>query len=110
MACCEEQLRLARESADKLQEANALCGLGILCSELGQSQRAIEQYQNAAALHEKIGDLSNRGNDLLHIAREMATLGLPDQETAYLREALLCFENVSDPRAEALRGRLGSRE
>ncbi|MFC1806512.1 tetratricopeptide repeat protein [Planctomycetota bacterium] len=103
MEYCRLQLSLAQEIGDKDQEADALCGIGIIHSHLGDPYRAIEHYQLAANLHSEAGDLANKGNDLKNMAEEMDRLGLHDDATRCLQEALQALDQAQHPRAQEIR-------
>jgi tetratricopeptide (TPR) repeat protein len=103
---CERQLNLAISIGDKLQQANALCGIAILYSVCEERQQAAEYFKQAADLHDEVGDLTNKGNDLKNLARELGLLGHQRDAVRAPEEAAKAFGGIDSPQAAEVRALL----
>jgi tetratricopeptide (TPR) repeat protein len=56
----EQALKLYREASDRLGEARTLNNIGLIYSELGEKQKALEYYSQALPLVRAVG---NRGGE-----------------------------------------------
>ncbi len=102
----EQQLELVREIGDRRGEGNALGNLGITYKNLGETQRAIEYYEQSLNLKREIGDQRGEANSLWNMGLTLDELGQRARSVELAAAALTIFEQIEDPFAETVRGKL----
>ena len=73
---------------------------------LGETQRAIQFYEQALVLHRKIGDRRGEGNVLWNMSLALDQLGERGQAIQHAEQALTIFEQIEDPNAAKVRAQL----
>ena len=64
----EEALKLYRSAGDRRGEAATLTSIGLVYSQLGEKQKALEYYSQSLPLSRSVSDLQQEGITLYHIA------------------------------------------
>jgi tetratricopeptide (TPR) repeat protein len=106
IGCHEEALRVFRQSGDSTRE-------GWTLRLLGDAYQALSQFDTAIAYQTQALTIGRRAGYLLELARLLRSLGdtlhaTGDRRTAqhHWREALTILEQIGDPQADDVRGRL----
>ena len=105
LARAYRDLKSARDllvtTADLISLANVYNDLGITARAMGHLPQAIEQYQQALALWERLGYVSAAANTLNNLGFAYLLQGKTEQADAVLQEALAKSRQGSWPRIEA---------
>ena len=90
----------ARQIGDRGLEGNHLGNLGLVYAALGETQRAIEYYEQALAIARDIGDRRGEGNALGNLGIAYKNLGEVRQAIEYHEQALTAAREIGDRRGE----------
>ncbi|NIM04953.1 MAG: tetratricopeptide repeat protein [Armatimonadetes bacterium] len=104
--CLEQQLAIMREVGYRRGEGNALGNLGNAYRRLGESRRAIEHYKQQLPITREIGDRRGEAAALWNMSVVLDDLGERDEAIAKAEAALEIFEQIEDPNAAEVRGKL----
>ncbi len=105
VARLEEALQVHRQTKERLLEAHAMAALGDVFSDIGDHDRAIDQYQGSLEIRRAIGDQKGQGWMLHYLARVQASQGLEQQARVNSVNALGIAEECRDEKLrEACRG------
>ena len=86
---------------DRSGEAYALNNIGVVYVEIGQHQKALEKYNKALLISQKIDARSLEGTTLNNIGEYYHQIGEPQKALEYYEKALLISEEVGDRSGEA---------
>ena len=75
-------------------------------ADLGETQKAIEYYEQALAIAREIGDRRGEATALWNMSLSLDQLGNKAQAIEYARDALKILEEIEDPRAENVKRKL----
>ena len=95
----EISAQAAREAGDRRGEGKALGNLGNAYSDLGETHKAIDYYEQVLGIARETGDRRGEGNALHNRADELYKLGRRDEAIADAQAALAIFEEIEDPNA-----------
>ncbi len=102
----ELSLGLARHLQDRKMEAVALGYLGLTYATLGETNRAIEFYQQRLTIEREIGDRRGEGGALWNMSLALDELGERAQAIHHAEQALTIFEQIEDPNTAKVRAKL----
>ncbi|MEG4805948.1 tetratricopeptide repeat protein [Microcoleus sp. F8-D1] len=97
----EEALKLYREAGDNRGQALSLLGLGSVCSDLGEKQKALEYYSQSLTLFRAAGDRSLEATILNNIGLVYSELGEKQKALEYYSQSLPLFRAVGNRSGEA---------
>ena len=103
-------MTIARETGDRRGEGLALQGLGVHQAVLGETQRAIEHFEQQLAIARETGDRRGEGTALFNRALAFDELGRRQEAISGAKAALEIFEQIEDPNAEMVRRQLADWE
>jgi tetratricopeptide (TPR) repeat protein len=104
-----EALVIARKLNDRYAESSVLCNLGLVHSDLGETQRAIELYGQALAIQREIGARLVEGSTLGNLGLAYAVLGETRRAIEHDEQALTITRELGNRRGEsAALGNLGN--
>jgi tetratricopeptide (TPR) repeat protein len=92
----------ARQSADRLAEANAHNDLGRVLYRLGDLRAAAESHERALALYQDLGNSQGEGNALADLGRTHYLTGTYAAAAALQERALLIHREIGDRGSEAM--------
>ena len=95
----EQDLAHARSTGDIMAEKLALERLGLVASNLGESQRALSHYDQALALTRQVGDRHQEANLLWYQGIQLAELGRRDDAIARAQDSINLFSQLGKPQA-----------
>ena len=105
-----EQLRMAEETDDKVQQYEAHVGLGLSMLALEDPDVALKHFSQARELAKNLGhrlrEADARGHQADAYARRASVEDGYHPAVAFAREALAIYEALDHPRAEQMRERL----
>ncbi|NJK67188.1 MAG: tetratricopeptide repeat protein [Microcoleus sp. SU_5_3] len=87
---------------NRLEQAHTLCGLGWDLLSSGESEKAIETYEQAIAIFRELGDRQGEANALNGLGVANANLGNYPQAESYYREALNIHREFKNCDGEAV--------
>ena len=93
-------LSAARRLESREAQGAHLCNLGLSYSNLGETRKAIEHYEQALAIDREIGDRRGEGADLGALGLAYADLGEPRKAIEYHEQALKIAQEIGDRRSE----------
>jgi tetratricopeptide (TPR) repeat protein len=101
-----DALRLARQSSERISEADAMKGLAIVAHLKGDSDDAIRRYQSAIATCLELGDLMGAAHAQRHLGLHYLRVGqLEEAERAFWKaQALRAQHGATEMSAGILRG------
>ncbi|QMU68448.1 AfsR/SARP family transcriptional regulator [Streptacidiphilus sp. P02-A3a] len=99
-------LKVTRESDLPYLEAFVLNAMGEAGRTVGDLPRAIELFQEAAALRARISDRDGQATSLTALGDTLHSAGQPDRAWAAWRAAQTILDELKSPRAEKLRAKL----
>ena len=89
-----DALQLAKRSNERISEAGAVVGLGIVAHLGGQSEMASRRYRDAIAIHLELGDLMGAASAHRHLGMHHLRMGAIDEaETAFQKARALRAEH-----------------
>ncbi|MEG4523893.1 tetratricopeptide repeat protein [Microcoleus sp. C2D2] len=97
----EIALKLYREAGDLRGEAMTLNNIGLVYSQLGEKQKALEYYSQSLPLRQAVGDLRGEATTLNNIGSVYSQLGEKQKALEYLGQSLPLRRAVGDLRGEA---------
>ena len=103
---CTEALEISKMLNDRRGHGAALVNLGLTCSALGETPRAIELYEQALAIHREIGDRWGEGAALGNLGLAYARSGETSRAIEFFAQALAIDREIGDRRGEG--GALGN--
>ena len=86
---------------DRSGEANTLNNIGLVYSELGEKQKALEYYSQSLPLSHAVGDRSGEANTLNNIGLVYSELGEKQKALEYYSQSLPLSRAVGDRSGEA---------
>ncbi|MEG4227599.1 tetratricopeptide repeat protein [Microcoleus sp. N9_B2] len=98
----EEVLKVYRRAGARYQEAGILTSIGLLYSELGEQQKALEYYSQSLSLFRATGDSSGEAATLHNIGTVYSHLGEQQKALECYSQSLPLFRILGDRSAEAL--------
>lgn len=90
----------AARQGDKGAQGVHLGNLGNAYSDLGQTQRAIQYYEQVLEINREMGDKRNEGNALGNLGLAYRNLGQTQRAIEYHEQALAISRQIGDKRAE----------
>lgn len=106
LACSGEALDLYRENGDVAGQSYAVDSIGRAYVGLGDLPRAVELFNEALDLCRPLGHSYNQATSYLHLGDAHHAAGDLGPARRAWASAADMFEEIEDPRAEALRARL----
>ncbi|MEG5176120.1 CHAT domain-containing tetratricopeptide repeat protein [Microcoleus sp. B3-D7] len=97
----EEALKLYREAGDHSGEVNTLTWLGVIYSELGEKQKALEYYSQLLPLSRAVGDRGGEAAILTSIGVIYSELGEKQKALEYYSQSLPLSRAVGNRGGEA---------
>lgn len=91
-----EQVRLASKNLDSFLEGKALTVLGVVLSDVGQTDSAIESFQEALGIFEKLKDDEQRAIALTQMGNAYIRRREPERAEKFYQEALDIQERIGD--------------
>ncbi len=88
--------------SDKQTHSSVIGNLGIAYSNLGQVERAIQYYEKALDIAQKIGDRINEGARMGNLGLAYSDLGQVEKASQYYEEALAIAKKIGDRRNEGI--------
>jgi DNA-binding SARP family transcriptional activator/Tfp pilus assembly protein PilF len=101
-----QALGLQRELGDRCGEANTWDTLGYSHQHLGQLAKSASCFQKAISLFADMGSRSGEAEVLTHLGEAHRVAGSYQAATAVWRRALEILDELHDPGADELRGKL----
>ena len=101
-------MTIVREIGDRRGEGNALCNLGIVYANLGETRRAIQFLEQYLTIAREIGYRRGEGNALWNMSLALDQLGEHAQAIQHAGQALTIYEQIEDPRAAKVRAKLAA--
>ena len=102
-------LAAARRLQDPSAEGRHLGNLGISCSELGETRRAIEFYEQSLAIERKIGSRRGESQVLCNLGIAYEDLGETRRAIEFYEQSLAIDREIGDRRGEgSALGNLGN--
>ena len=98
----EEALKLFRAEGDRRSEAFTLYSIGLVCSDLGEKQKALEYLGQSLTLSRAQGEPLFESTTLNHIGRLYSQLGEKQKALEYFNQALSLNRAQSNRSDEAL--------
>ncbi|MEG4057624.1 MULTISPECIES: CHAT domain-containing tetratricopeptide repeat protein [unclassified Microcoleus] len=98
----EQALKLYREAGDHTREARALNNIGLVYSDLGEKQKALEYYSQSLPLRRAVGDRRGEATTLSNIGTVYSELGEKQKALEYYSQSLPLYRAVGDRGGEAL--------
>jgi len=98
----EAALLLWRELEDKSQEVKTLNIIGMVYSDLGEKQQALEYFQQALPLSQAVGDRKQEATTFNNIGVVYSSLGEKQQALEYFQQALPLSKGVGDRKGEGV--------
>ncbi|MEG4346600.1 tetratricopeptide repeat protein [Microcoleus sp. A003_D6] len=98
----EEALKLYREAGDREKEAVTLNSIGLVYSELGEQQKALQYLNQSLPLSQAVGDRSQAAITLSNIGLVYSKLGEPQKALQYFNQSLPLGRAVGDRSGEAI--------
>lgn len=92
----EKAIARADEAAYRWGKAQALQGLGVAASQLGEWDKALTAYEGALAIWTGLGDLESEGRTLYSLGNFYQTRGDPERALRYLEQALPLRQGAGD--------------
>jgi CHAT domain-containing protein/Tfp pilus assembly protein PilF len=86
---------------DRSGEATTLSNIGLVYSDLGEKQKALDYYQQALPLRRAVGDRSGEAVTLINIGAVYSALGEKQKALDYYQQALPLWRAVGDRSGEA---------
>ena len=102
-----QALGLQRELGDRCGEANTWDTLGYSHQHLGQLAKSASCFQKAISLFADLGSRSGEAAVLTHLGEVHRVAGSQQAAVAVWRQALAILDELEDPGADELRGKLG---
>jgi tetratricopeptide (TPR) repeat protein len=90
----------ARLSENRRGEGAALGNLGLAYMDLGETDKAIDHYKQALAVHREIGDRRGEGLGLGNLGLVYAGLGETDKAIDHYEQQLVIAREIRDRRSE----------
>ncbi|WP_445304490.1 CHAT domain-containing protein [Microcoleus sp. Pol7_B2] len=97
----EEALKLYRSAGDREKEAVTLNSIGLVYSELGEQQKALQYLNQSLPLSQAVGDRSQAAITLSNIGLVYSKLGQPQKALEYFNQSLPLGRAVGDRSGEA---------
>ncbi|WP_445305167.1 MULTISPECIES: CHAT domain-containing protein [unclassified Microcoleus] len=98
----EEALKLYRKAGDREKEAVTLNSIGLVYSELGEQQKALQYLNQSLPLSQAVGDRSQAAITLNSIGLVYSKLGEPQKALQYFNQSLPLGRAVGDRSGEAI--------
>ncbi|MEG4506835.1 tetratricopeptide repeat protein [Microcoleus sp. F6_B4] len=98
----EEALKLYRKAGDREKEAVTLNSIGLVYSELGEQQKALQYLNQSLPLSQAVGDRSQAAITLSNIGLVYSKLGDPQKALQYFNQSLPLGRAVGDRSGEAI--------
>jgi CHAT domain-containing protein/Tfp pilus assembly protein PilF len=98
----EIALKLLREAGDRRGEAATLTWLGVIYSELGEKQKALEYYSQSLPLSRATGDRRGEAAILNNIGQVYSDLGEKQKALEYYSQSLPLLRATGDRSGEAV--------
>ncbi|WP_293349950.1 MULTISPECIES: tetratricopeptide repeat protein [unclassified Microcoleus] len=98
----EIALKLFREAGDRSGEAVTLSNIGLVYSDLGEPQKALEYYDRSLPLSRAVGDRAQEAVTLNNIGLAYSNLGEPQKALAAYNQSLPLSRGVGDRFQEAI--------
>ncbi len=90
----EEALKLYREAGDRSGEATTLTSIGLVYSDLGEKQKALEYYNQSLPLSRAVGDRSWEAATLYSIAYAKRAQGNLTEALTNIESSIKIIENL----------------
>ncbi|MEG4072146.1 CHAT domain-containing protein [Microcoleus sp. Pol14C2] len=97
----EEALKLYRAVGERSGEARTLISIGIVYSDLGEKQKALEYYNQSLLPSRAVGDRGGEAFTLFSIGLAYSALGEKQKALEYYSQSLPLFRAVGDRSGEA---------
>lgn len=105
----EIALSAARRLKHRHGEALTVGNLGLAYADLGETERAIEFYEQQLEIARELGDRQSEGADLANLGLAYSTRGEIERALQFFDQALIIFREFGDRRAEGTTlGNLGN--
>ena len=98
----EEALKLYREAGDRRGEADTLIKIGIVYSELGEKQKALEYLGQSLPLDRATGDREQEATTIHNLGSVYSDLGEQQKALEYYSQSLPVFRAVGNRSREAI--------
>jgi tetratricopeptide (TPR) repeat protein len=102
----EQALVVFRASENRYGQGSTLDSLGMTYRRMGRPDDALDWLGQARAVRADIGDRHGEARTLCNLAETLHDLGRLAEAQQCWRAALTTFEQLNDPQAEDVRGRL----
>ncbi|HEX6183769.1 MAG TPA: tetratricopeptide repeat protein, partial [Pyrinomonadaceae bacterium] len=96
----ETALGAARQLKDRISEGRHSGNLGLAYSNLGETRRAIECYQQQLTIAREMGDRHNEGSALGNLGIAYSNLGEPRRAVEFHAQYLAIAREIGDRRGE----------
>jgi Tetratricopeptide repeat len=107
----QQTLNLARRTGDRRGEATTLCSMGTMQLSNGDTQGAMELFEQSIQIAREVGDLSIEGHSLWGMCMVWMSAGIDTPQTRDLQKiALGIFERLGDPMADLVREIIGKQQ
>jgi DNA-binding SARP family transcriptional activator/tetratricopeptide (TPR) repeat protein len=103
VTACRRALALQRAAGDERSQAATWDSLGYAYHRLGEHRAAIGCYERSIELSREFGNRFTEADVLTHLAEAHLALADLDRARTAWRDALLIFQDISDPREIGVR-------